>query len=204
VLDTIKAQRRVAWILLSNASVVELAENLLTLRFPRPGDVKGFQSSGYEDLLKNVLVQRFGLHTMIKAISGGDPPPGRSAPRPGPAPQAGTPARQSPAAQSPAAQSPATADWPGTDAAAPGTPNGSGTQPPVAATANGAPGTGGDEAPWPTDPDPDPAPVTVSDESFAEDIPDETDMAAPPENLLTGMALIQRELGGEVIAEIDE
>jgi DNA polymerase-3 subunit gamma/tau len=202
VLDTIKAQRRVAWILLSNASVVDLAENILTLRFPRPGDVKGFQSSGYEDLLKNVLVQRFGLHTMIKAISGGDPPPGRSAPRPSAPPQTGTAAPQPPAAPAPAAEysgGPA-ADWSTPGSGGAGTPNGAGpageTQGARTPAVNGTPKTSGEDAPWPTDPEP----VSVSDD----DMPDENDMAAPPANVLTGMALIQRELGGEVIAEIDE
>ena len=85
VLDAVKSRRRVAWILLSNASVVSLDEGVLTLRFPRQGDVKGFQSSGYEDLLKQVLQARFGVNVVVRAISGGDPPPGERR-RPGPEP----------------------------------------------------------------------------------------------------------------------
>ncbi|MFY9666903.1 MAG: DNA polymerase III subunit gamma and tau, partial [Trebonia sp.] len=85
VLEALKAKRRVAWMLLSNASVVSLDEGVLTLRFPRQGDVKGFQSSGYEDLLKQVLQARFGVNVVVRAVSGGDPPPGERR-RQGPGP----------------------------------------------------------------------------------------------------------------------
>jgi DNA polymerase III subunit gamma/tau len=170
--------------------VVGLDENILTLQFPRPGDVKGFQSSGYEDLLKTVLVQRFGLHAMIKAISGGDPPPGRSAPRPATQPPAGgftppEPANQGrPDAETTGAPAPATAAAPAPASA----DRGDGPRSPSAA----------DEAPWPSAPEP------VSAPAFVDDIPDESDMAAPSSDLVTGMALIERELGGQVIAEIDD
>ena len=104
VLDAVKAQRRVAWMLLSNASVVSLDEGVLTLRFPRQGDVKGFQSSGYEELLKKVLHARFGVNVVVRAISGGDPPPGERR-RPGPEPV--PPAPSPPPAPAPAAPPPA-------------------------------------------------------------------------------------------------
>ena len=42
VLEAVKRERRVAWILLSNASVLSLEDNMLTLRFARDGDLKGF------------------------------------------------------------------------------------------------------------------------------------------------------------------
>jgi DNA polymerase-3 subunit gamma/tau len=223
VLESIKAQRRVAWILLSNASVVGLEENILTLQFPRPGDVKGFQSSGYEDLLKTVLVQRFGLHTMIKAISGGDPPPGRAAPRPASQPPAtgGSAAGgwgDSSAASDPRSPDPASVPGrPGTGGAnavaAPSaahseTPGGEGAPSGHSGSIGSVSGPGGgaaaepqaaaDEAPWPSGPEP------VSTEPFADDIPDMNDMVAPATDMLTGMALIERELGGQVIAEIDD
>jgi DNA polymerase-3 subunit gamma/tau len=221
VLESIKAQRRVAWILLSNASVVGLEENILTLQFPRPGDVKGFQSSGYEDLLKTVLVQRFGLHTMIKAISGGDPPPGRAVPRPvsqppaaegstaggwgdgsaasdpgSPAPAAGRPgAGSANAAAAPSVTGSETSGGesaPSGQSGSIGSPNGPG------AGGTAGPRAAADEAPWPAGPEP------VSTESFVDDIPDMNDMVVPATDMLTGMALIERELGGQVIAEIDD
>ena len=107
VLEALKAKRRVAWMLLSNASVVSLDEGVLTLRFPRQGDVKGFQSSGYEDLLKQVLQARFGVNVVVRAVSGGDPPPGerrRQGPGPvppPPAPPAGQPAGARPGRRPP-------------------------------------------------------------------------------------------------------
>jgi DNA polymerase III subunit gamma/tau len=206
VLESIKAQRRVAWILLNNASVVGLEENILTLQFPRPGDVKGFQSSGYEDLLKTVLNQRFGLNFMIKAISGGDTPPGRSAPRPAsqpPAGAAGGSARGS-AAPAPESADSAAGGWPGTaNAGAPAPPEVVAQADPIevsrptngSASAAVAPS---DEPPWPSGPEP------VSVDALGDDIPDESDMVAPAADMLTGMALIQRELGAQVIAEIDD
>jgi hypothetical protein len=76
VLQALAARRRVAWMVVRTASVVSLDEGVLTLRFPRPGDVKGFTSSGYEGLLKEVLNDRFGINVMIRAMSGGDLGPG--------------------------------------------------------------------------------------------------------------------------------
>src|ERR1700733_5678124 len=104
VLEALKAKRRVAWMLLSNASVVSLDEGVLTLRFPRQGDVKGFQSSGYEDLLKQVLQARFGVSVGARPVPGGAPPPGerrRQGPGPvppPPAPPAGARQGETPAA----------------------------------------------------------------------------------------------------------
>lgn len=53
---------------------------------------------------------------------------------------------------------------------------------------------GGDVPPLPPPPPPD-------DEDFD---PDDEDMSAPAVNELTGVALIQRELGAQVIAEFDD
>jgi hypothetical protein len=53
---------------------------------------------------------------------------------------------------------------------------------------------GGDLPPFPPPPPSD-------DEDFD---PDDEDMSAPAVNELTGMALIQRELGAQVIAEFDD
>ena len=94
VLDTVKQERRVAWILLSNASVLSLEDGILTLRFPRDGDVKGFGASGHDAILKRVLSERFGLNVTIKGVAGGPAGTPRAPPsaRPGPAlPQPGLP-----------------------------------------------------------------------------------------------------------------
>ena len=88
VLEAVKAQGRVAAIVIGNASLVSLDEAVLTLRFPRQGDVKGFVNSKYEDLLKQVINAMFGINVVVRAVTGGgDAPAGRRpAPPPPPAP----------------------------------------------------------------------------------------------------------------------
>ena len=81
VLDAIKRERRVAWILLSNASVLSVQDGILTLRFARDGDLKGFSTSGCDADLQRVLSSRFGLNVTVRGVVGGDPGPGRAARR---------------------------------------------------------------------------------------------------------------------------
>jgi DNA polymerase-3 subunit gamma/tau len=175
VLETLKSRPkgRVASMVLSNASVVSFDEGMLVLRFPRQGDVKGFQVGRYEDMLKEVLHARFGVTVAVRAISGGDtPPPTRTGTPPAP------PATPVPEAPAPAApQPPATESGPAPAAAAPS------VTPPVQ-----------DLAPLPPPPLPD-------DDEFD---PDDEDMSVPLTNELTGMALVQRELGAQIIAEFDD
>jgi DNA polymerase III subunit gamma/tau len=159
VLDAVKRERRVAWILLSNASVLSLEDGVLTLRFARDGDLKGFTTSGCDADLKRVLNVGFGLNVTVKGVTGGDPGAGPAGPvSPGPG-------------QGPRAQD-------------------GGTSPPAAAPARGRPRHDeppADEIPPdgtpPGEPDGDPAPVAGE---------------------LTGMDLIQRELGGQVIGEFED
>jgi DNA polymerase-3 subunit gamma/tau len=184
VLDAVKAQGRVAAIVIGNASLVSLDEAVLTLRFPRQGDVKGFVNSKYEDLLKQVINQMFGINIVVRAVTGGgDAPAGR---RPGPAPAAPappfTPAPAEPAPSRPAPEPPAPDAGPAGGAGSATGPFGS----------TGFPS--GDLPPVPPPPAPD-------DEEFD---PDDEDMSVAVPNELTGMALVQRELGGQVIAEYDE
>ena len=65
------SKRRVAWILLSNASVQSLEDGVLTLGFPRDGDLKGFTASGCDADLKRVLSAGFGLNVTVKGVAGG-------------------------------------------------------------------------------------------------------------------------------------
>jgi len=222
VLEALKAKRRVAWMLLSNASVVSLDEGVLTLRFPRQGDVKGFQSSGYEDLLKQVLQARFGVNVVVRAVSGGDPPPGERRrqgpgpaapppppPSPAPAPEAGQSASAGPSAPAqPSGTHPAGPHSPATQPG--GTPAGVADSPadgpsrpftaePASASAppsNGAGQRGRDTRPFGISDLPPPP-----DEEFD---PDDEDMTAPASAELTGMALVQRELGAQIIAEYED
>jgi DNA polymerase III subunit gamma/tau len=173
ILDAVKAERRVAWMLLSNASVLSLEDNVLTLRFPREGDVKGFSVSGHDAVLKRVLSERFGLNVAVRGMTGGDAAPGGAA---GGGPRSGGQA---------------------------------------------AGGLGGrpDRGTAPLRRDPAPAPPEFVPPEFAGP-PDGPDDDMPPDegyedepspddqvvqgSELTGMDLIQRELGGQVIGEFED
>jgi DNA polymerase III subunit gamma/tau len=168
ILEAVKQERKVAWMLLSHASVLSLEDRVLTLRFPRDGDVKGFSVSGHDAILKRVLKARFGLDVTIKGVAGGDVSPGVAA------------------------------------------------RPPVS-------GASGDRKPGPVRRDPTPAPpefvppeFTGSHDEPPDDLPPDDlppdeiprdepspDDRAVREAELTGMDLIQRELGGQVIGEIE-
>jgi DNA polymerase-3 subunit gamma/tau len=162
VLEAVRQERRVAWMLLRNASVLSLADGILTLRFPRDGDLKGFSVSGHDAVLKRVLSADFGLNVTVKGVAGGDAPAGAPAGRPGgsgPSNPASSPSRQ-----------------------------------PAAAPQEFAPPdpAGYDDAP----------PDDVPPDEMPPDEPSPADRAVPTTEL-TGMDLIQRELGGQVIGEID-
>jgi DNA polymerase III subunit gamma/tau len=166
ILDAVMQERKVAWLLLRTASVLSLQDKVLTLRFPRDGDLKGFGVSGHDAVLKRVLSTRFGLDVTIKGVVGPDPGPG--------------PARSS-------------------GPASPG---------PVAASAPVEP------APARSRPRHDePSPGEIAPGSSDEFPPDEPDDLPPGEpdgdqrpavTELTGMDLIQRELGGQVIGEFED
>jgi DNA polymerase III subunit gamma/tau len=160
VLDAVKRERRVAWILLSNASALSLEDGVLTLRFARDGDLKGFSTSGCDADLQRVLSTGFGLNVAIRGVTGADPDsgvtrsPGPASPGPGPRPASPDPASQ-----------------------------------PLAAASSGA-AHHHDEPPSGETPPAGPG----------EPAEDQASDAAE----LTGMDLIQRELGGRVISEIED
>jgi DNA polymerase-3 subunit gamma/tau len=220
VLEMIKSKRRVAWMMLQNASVVSLEENVLMLRFPRQGDVKGFTTGQYDEMLKGALQARYGVNLVIRAISGPDSGPGggggprrpapvapAAPPRPAPAPTSAPPPPPAPAAAPPGG------DSDGVSAVAPATPSA-----PSGARSRGGDG-GGAVAPAESAPAPahqsgprqsgsrqpgndreDFAPFP-SDDDFD---PDDEDMSAPASAELIGVPLIQRELGAEIIGEYDD
>ena len=151
ILEAVKGKRRVAWMLLSNATVHSVEGGVLTMLFPREGDAKGFLASGCDRDLISVLTP-LGLNLRIKAMS--------------------------------AAQ---LASTPG----APRSPHGGPDE--LSAKAPAA-------VPMPPEPPDDPEPPhTLSAEAQYDSAP-----AQPVTPDLTGMDLIKRELGGRVIAEIDE
>jgi DNA polymerase-3 subunit gamma/tau len=69
ILDAVKHQKRVAWLLLSNASVDTLQDGVLTLRFTREGEAKGFSGSGYDQELGRVLQNMLGISPRVRAVA---------------------------------------------------------------------------------------------------------------------------------------
>jgi len=175
ILEAVKQERRVAWMLLSHASVLSLEDGVLTLRFPREGDVKGFSVSGHDAVLKRVLSSDFGLNVTIRGVAAGDV-----------AAQTGRPGTAAPAAARPPAvrRDPA----PAPSEAAP---------PEFAGPESAEPEFAGPEFAGPYD-EPDDMPPGGSHE----DEPSPDDRAVRNAEL-TGMDLIQRELGGQVIGEFE-
>jgi DNA polymerase-3 subunit gamma/tau len=153
--------------LLSNASVLSLEDGILTLRFPRDGDLKGFSVSGHDAILKRVLSERFGVNVTIKGVAGGDAGSAARPVRPGP----GYPGAARPPASRPESP-PSPASVPPPEFA-----------PPEAAAPYDEP----DDMPPGERPEDEPSP----------------DDRAVRDAELTGMDLIQRELGGQVIGEIE-
>jgi len=165
VLDAVKRERVVAWVLLSNTSVLSLEDGVLTLRFAKNGDLKAFDASGHDAILKRVLAAGFGLNVTVRGVAGGEVAAATSGPRgsgPGsPAPATSRPAPPPPPPRPPGTQQ-ADADF--------------------------------DEPPDDMPPD--------EDDGMPFSGPPGRPAASGPE--LTGMDLIQRELGGQVIGEFEE
>jgi DNA polymerase-3 subunit gamma/tau len=174
ILDAVMAERKVAWLLLRTASVLSLEDRVLTLQFPRDGDLKGFGVSGHDAILKRVLHARFGLDVTVSGVVGTGP---GTSPGASPARSSG-PAGPGSAGPGPAGPGPAAA-----------------SAPEQAAPARSRPRR---DLPPPAD--------FPSEEFSPDDLPpDEPDRDQPPARPeLTGMDLIQRELGGQVIGEIED
>lgn len=229
VLDVVKGQRRIAWMLLGPATVDSLENGVLTVAFPKEGEAKGFASSGCDQVLASALTTLLGLNVRVRAVVGGGSTGGgpRGSTRPAAAPGSGhgprnpaapdtdTPADAAgepsaaaetpPAAEVPAPEVPAPETAPGvpqprgaqaSGRAASAAPTGQDASGPArraatsgrrgraakdSGTAPAAPDAGFDEEEWPDDAGP---------------------AGAGPGP--TGMELIERQLGGRVIEEIEE
>jgi DNA polymerase-3 subunit gamma/tau len=160
VLDAVRQESRVAWVLLRNASVLSLESGILTLQFLREGEMKGFSVSGHDAVLKRVLSTGFGLNVIVKGVTGAD--------------------RDSGAARTTGSAGPGPGPEPGPDSA---------SRPPAAAQAS--------TPRYHDEPPPE-------DQMPPEDPDEPADDQAPGVTELTGMDLIQRELGGQVIGEIED
>lgn len=222
ILDAVKARRRFTWILLSqNAQVSGFDGTTLQIGFPNAGARDSFANGGSEDVLKDVLAERFQVQWRVEAIvdpSGGANPPAGGAPRSGgggfggsgggfgggapAAPPQGGP--QSPPPQGGPSASPSSGSQYGQGGAGAGGGSGSagGSQgarmarEAVSSSASAGGGQGGPaaEASYPP---PEPPPTSIEYDMPAEDDPDLVDSA------LSGHDLIVRELGATVVEEFN-
>ena len=65
VLESIKRYSKVAWMLLSHATVISFNSDTLVLEFSRQSDVKAFLASGHDQLLSMVIDEMFKEHPQI-------------------------------------------------------------------------------------------------------------------------------------------
>ncbi|MEO3823020.1 DNA polymerase III subunit gamma and tau [Actinomadura sp. B10D3] len=187
VVEAVKQKSRATWmVIMSGVQPVSLDGKVLTLGFDAEGRRLGFVNGGRDAVLREVFKERMGVDWRIETVVGGapaGPPSGRPGPSsgfggaatPNPAPQPRSPAR--PAAQ-PSAPAPERSDR-----------YESAPEPPP------PPPPPPDEPP----PPPDPGPLDESDEVDPEGDADADGIEAE----MNGMALIERELGGRIIREID-
>ena len=173
VLEAVKQESRVAWMLLRNANVLSLDDGVLTMRFPRDGEMKGFSVSGHDAVLKRVLSAGFGLTVTVRAVTGDAAAAGLRPGRPAPGSGGGRPAGPA---------------RPGSGPAASATPVPEYVSPDFARQHG--------ESPYDEPPD------DMPPDELSPDEPSRDDRAVQATEL-TGMDLIQRELGGQVIGEIE-
>jgi hypothetical protein len=181
VLAAVQGRKRVAWMQLSNASVESFADGVLTLAFAQAGVAKGFVTGGYDKDLGQVLSDLFGVMPTITTSVGPapdtEPGPGPASPPPrSPDRAATTRAGGDPSGPGDARRA-AAADRRGD----PGSPDGTGRPQPQARARGSAARQ---------------APAQAADNEAAPG-----DLPAP--DVLTGTDLIERELGGRVIQELD-
>ena len=178
VLAALQSKRRVAWMLLSNATVESLADGALTIAFAKPGDAKGFVTSGSDKDLGNVLSGLFGMTPQIRSTV----PTGVASAGSGGSSQnlhmETRPASPQPSRETRQPDQPRPAEDP------PG-PRGS--------QARHQPTSAGQSSP------PSRSARPMSPAAGSE--PEPSDLPAP--DGLTGTDLIERELGGRIIQELD-
>jgi DNA polymerase III subunit gamma/tau len=222
ILETVRGARKVAWMLLINATVGSFADGALTIEFAREGDAKGFTASGHDGVLADVLRARLGITPQIRTAVRTGPGPG--GPGPGGSSSGGSGPRGGSAGGG-GQNGPARAVSSGTGqagasvSAANSVPGGrggntaadAGTTPPTvaaagpAAPAADAPAWEGPTEPWDNGPDWDPR-----DEEDLGSVPPDPRLeaarrpgAAPGARPVSAaQQLIERELGGRIIDDL--
>ena len=218
ILDAVRSEKKVAWMLLNTASVQELESGVLTIAFPSEGNARGFASSGHDQVLSGALTALLGLSVRVRAVAGAPPaastpaagraapgPAPRSRPAPGRAQEAPGPTGSraaGPAASGPPSSDPPAGPQPGSRTRGPGAapddggPTRAVKDPGGPSAASGQQASPGRSRPVP----PGPQPAAPADEEW----PDDAGPAAAGREDLTGMELIRRQLGGQVIQEIED
>ncbi|HXB49011.1 MAG TPA: DNA polymerase III subunit gamma and tau [Streptosporangiaceae bacterium] len=174
ILAAVQGKRRVAWMLLSNASVESYADGVLTVAFAKPGDAKGFVTSGSDKDLAQVLSSMYGITVHISTTAA-TASASRPDIEPGTAPSSSQPSRQD------AHQDERRGVRPGGDGASQAR---AASRPQQAAASRQRDPLAGRPL----------APAAGSD-------PEPSDLPAP--DILTGTDLIERELGGRIIQDLD-
>ncbi|POM26404.1 DNA polymerase III subunit tau [Actinomadura rubteroloni] len=204
IVEAVKRKSRVAWMMImSGVEPFSLDRNLLTLAFDAEGKRTNFTNGGRDAIVRDVLKERLNVDWRIDTVlkGGGGTPPSRqgtpstpptgfAAPAPPPAPAPAAPTTPS----VPPAAPPADAPPPARPSAPPITP----PQPERTAPVRREPSP----APPPDEPPPPPGPTPVDD---TDEVDFDGDLDADgAETYTDSMALIQRELGGQVIRELDD
>jgi DNA polymerase III subunit gamma/tau len=205
ILEAVKRQSRVAWTQLTNATVDSLQDGILTLRFAQVGTATGFTARGSDEDLGQVLEKMLGKSPKIRAITG--PAPGGTAA----AAQAGGPARggggqdnAGPGSPDPGPSAGQDAPGPavaGQAAAGPGAVRAQNSALNVTVAATAAGGAAVESGTNPRTAHPSAGQAGPPPDAQADpEMPDHD----PDASALTGVDLIQRTLGGQVIAEIGD
>lgn len=197
-------RQRATWLLLNGdgrLAAIDRERRVATLAFDKPWNMRGFVNSRKEQVVAAALTDLFGGQWRVETIVGGTGPAPRPAPAgggfaaaPPPAPSAVPAGGPAPGAHPAAPPAPRTTDetWP---TAPP--PEDEGAPPP--------------DLPPPVPPVPSPgargggewsAALPGRRTAEADEVDPENDADAESSDL-TGVALIQRELGGRIIEEID-
>ena len=111
VLNAIREIRKVAWLLLNDATVASLDGPVLTIAFQQEGQAKGFSASNCDADLADVLERVFGARLHIRPTVGGSAPrnvpPVSADPDPVPVETSGRAVQRQAAASRPSAPEPA-------------------------------------------------------------------------------------------------
>ncbi len=72
VLEAVKQRRKVTWsILMNDVQVAEVDRNVLTLAFARDGDMKGFTGGNHDAVVQEALHEVLGVQWRVNAVPGG-------------------------------------------------------------------------------------------------------------------------------------